>query len=183
VPVTTATRFGALQSGEVDLLIATVTATDQRRSQAELSDPYFMTASLMLVRQGSPLERLGDAAGRRIAVVKGSVQASDVAELQPHAVVVPVASVEEGARAVERREVDALVYDDVVLLTLAQHNPGLRVTGWPIRPRPYVAVARKGDTALIRWVNGWLARMRRDGSYDAMWHKYFGPFESRLVAG
>src|SRR5215475_4432544 len=30
VPVTTATRFGALQSGEVDLLIATVTATEER---------------------------------------------------------------------------------------------------------------------------------------------------------
>jgi len=30
-------------------------------------------------------------------------------------------------------------------------------------------------------VNGWLAKMRRDGSYSGLWRRYFGPFESRLV--
>src|SRR5215470_3838556 len=64
VPVTTATRFGALQTGVVDLLIATITATEERRSQAELSEPYFRSASLMLIPQGSRLENLGAAAGR-----------------------------------------------------------------------------------------------------------------------
>src|SRR5262249_29018480 len=137
--------------------------------------------SLLLVLAGSPLARLGDASGRRIAVVKGSVQEHDVPELQPHALVIAVDSVADGARAVKMRQIDALVYDDVVLLMLAQHDPRFRVAGSPVRPRPYVVVARKGDTELIRWVNGWLARMRRDGSYGAMWRKYFGPFESHLV--
>jgi len=47
VPVTTATRFAELQAGRVDLLIATVTATDERRRLAELSEPYFVSASLV----------------------------------------------------------------------------------------------------------------------------------------
>jgi ABC-type amino acid transport substrate-binding protein len=46
-----------------------------------------------------------------------------------------------------------------------------------------VVAARREDAALIRWVNGWLARMRRDGSYDELWHRHFGPFESHLVGG
>ena len=53
------------------------------------------------------------------------------------------------------------MYDDVVLLKLAQADPALRVTGRPIQPRPFAIAARKGDAELIRWVNGWLARMRR----------------------
>src|SRR5262245_29902172 len=181
VPVTTATRFAVLQSGAVDLLIATITATEKRRDQAELSEPYFRSGSLLLVAAGSPLVRLGDAGGRRFAVVKGSVQEMDIAELQPHARVIWVESVAEGARAVKQKQVDAFVYDDVVLLMLAQQDPGFGVAGSPVRPRPYVAAARKGETELIRWVNGWLARMRRDGSYGVMWRKYFGPFESHLV--
>jgi membrane-bound lytic murein transglycosylase MltF len=40
VPVTVATWFEVLQSGRIDLAAATITATDERRTLAELSDPY-----------------------------------------------------------------------------------------------------------------------------------------------
>jgi len=183
VPVTTATRFGVLQSERVDLVAATITVTDERRRVAELSDPYFMSASLVLVARASTVVELADLGGRRVAVVRGSVQERDVAELQSRAVLVAVASAVEGARAVKGGQADALVYDDVVVLGLAQHDPALRVTGRPIRPRPFAFAARKGDVALIQWVNGWLAKMRRDGSYGGLWRRHFGPFESRLVGG
>src|SRR6267142_4690607 len=183
VPVTTATRFGVLQGGRVDLVAATITATDERRKLAELSDPYFMSASLVLVARASKVEELADLSGRQIAVVRGSVQERDVAELQSRARLIAVASAAEGARAVKGGQADAFVYDDVVLLGLAQRDPALHVTGQPIGPRPYAVAARKGDTELIRWVNGWLAKMRRDGSYGDLWRRYFAPFESRLVGG
>jgi len=183
VPVTTSTRFEALQAGRVDLLLATVTATEERRSLAELSEPYFIAASLLLVAQESRLDRLSDAAGQRVAVVKGSIQEHDIAELQSRAMLLAVGSVAEGVQAVKNGQADAFVYDDVVVLELAQRETALRVTGAPIRPRPYVAAAQKGDTGLIQWVNGWLAKMRRDGSYSRMWRHYFGPFESHLIGG
>ena len=183
VPVTTRTRFEELQAGRVDLLIATVTATEERRSLAELSEPYFISASLVLVAQESRLDRLSDAAGQRVAVVKGSVQERDVAELQSRAMLIAVGSVAEGAHAVKSGQADAFVYDDVVVLELAQRDAALRVTGAPIRPRPYVVAARKGDTGLLQWVNGWLAKMRRDGSYGRLWRRYFEPFESHLIGG
>jgi ABC-type amino acid transport substrate-binding protein len=183
VPVTTATRFGVLQAGRVDLLAATITATEERRTLMELSAPYFMSGSLVLVPRASTVEELADLGGRRVAVVRDSVQARDIAELQSRALLVAVASVAEGARVVKGGQADAFVYDDVVLLGLAQHDPALRVTGQPIGPRPYAVAARKGDVELIRWVNGWLAKMRRDGSYGELWRRYFGRFESRLVGG
>ena len=183
VPVTTATRFGVLQSGRVDLVAATITVTDERRKVAELSDPYFMSASLILVPAASKVERLADLGGQRVAVVRGSVQEGDVAEVQSRARLVAVTSAAEGVRAVKGGQADAFVYDDVVLLGLAQHDSTLRVVGQPLGPRPYAIGARKGDAVLIRWVNGWLAKMRRDGSYGELWRRYFAPFESRLVAG
>jgi polar amino acid transport system substrate-binding protein len=181
VPVTTATRFELLKEGRIDLLVATVTATEERRSQVELSDPYFMSGSLILVRRASTVEQLTDLAGRRVAVVPGSIQQRDVGELQSRASLVEVASVAAGARAVRSGQVDAFVYDDVVLLRLAQVDPALRVAGSPIGARPYAVAAGKGNTGLIRWVNGWLAKIRRDGSYGDLWRRYFAPYESRLV--
>jgi ABC-type amino acid transport substrate-binding protein len=109
--------------------------------------------------------------------------AEDVAELQSRALLVAVASIGEAVRAVKGGQADAFVYDDVALLGWVQHDPALRVIGRPIGPRPYAVAARKGDAGLIRWVNGWLAKMRRDGSYGELWRRYFAPFESRLVGG
>jgi ABC-type amino acid transport substrate-binding protein len=183
VPVTAANRFEELQAGRVDLLLATVTATDERRELAELSDPYFMSGTLILVPASSDLRRTGDLDGRRVAVLRRSVHERDVPERHARVVLRTVESVLDGVRAIRSGDADAFVHDDVPLLMLAHNDAQLRVIGPPLVPRPYVAAARKGDTGLIRWVNGWLARMRRDGSYVHMWRRYFQPFESRLVGG
>jgi ABC-type amino acid transport substrate-binding protein len=109
-----------------------------------------MSASLVLMPRASKVEELADLGGRRVAVVRGSVQERDVAELQSRALPVAVASAAEGARAVKGGQADAFVYDDVVLLGWAQRDPALRVTGQPIGPRPYTIAARKVDIELIR---------------------------------
>ena len=183
VPVTTAPRFDALTAGRVDVLLATVTATDERRRLLELSDPYFMAASRVLVRNDSRVQGLADLAARPVAVVRDSAQARDVGELQPRAVVRVVGSVLEGVHAVRSGQAEGFVYDDLVLLSLVGSDPALRILRTPLAPRPFVAAARRQDAELIRWVNGWLARMRRDGSYGEMWRRHFGPFESHLIGG
>src|SRR2546429_2520914 len=100
VPVTTSTRFAELQAGRVDLLLATVTATEQRRTVAELSDPYFTPGSLILVARDSRLGTPGEAAGRKVAVFKGSWHTAEVAELQPRAILITVGSLAAGGDAV-----------------------------------------------------------------------------------
>ncbi len=183
VTITTATRFEALQTGRVDLVIATVTATEERRTLVELSDPYFVSGALLLVRRPSPVQRLVDLTGQRVGVIRGSVHEQDVAELQSGAVLVPLASIDAAVEAVKTGAVAAFVYDDVVLLGLAQRDAELRAAGQPLAPRPFAIAARKGEIGLIHWVDRWLAKMRRDGSYRDLWRRYFAPFEPRLVGG
>jgi len=183
VTVTTTTRFTALQTGRVDLVLATITLTGERRGLAELSAPHFVSGSLLLVPRSSPAAGVRDLAGRRVAVVRGAVQERDLLEAQPEAAARPVDSVTEGVRAVRSGQADAFLYDDVVLLRLAQEDAGLRVIGKPIRPRPYVVAAPSGEVELIHWVNRWLAKIRRDGTYDDLWRRHFDAFESRLVKG
>src|SRR5262249_40438439 len=100
-PATTATRFSLLQDGRVDLVIATVTATPERRDLAELSDEYFMSGSLLLLPRTSPVTGLVDLSGRSVAVVRGSVHEQDVAELQPRARLLAVDSLAAAVLAVK----------------------------------------------------------------------------------
>jgi ABC-type amino acid transport substrate-binding protein len=181
VAVTSGNRIPFLQSGKIDIIIATVTVTDERRQVVEFSEPYFLSGSLLLVPKASAARGLEDMAGKTIAVVQGAIQDKDVAELQPKATRIKFGKVSEAVLAVKGGRADAYVHDDIVIRSLAKENPDLKAVGKPFMPRPYGIAVRKGDTEFIQWVNAQLDRMRQDGTYDHLWKHYFADVEANLV--
>jgi len=179
--VTSGNRIPFLQSGKIDIIIATVTVTEERRQIVEFSDPYFLSGSLLLVPKASPVNSLDDLAGKTVAVVQGAIQDKDVEQLQPKANRLKFGKVSEAVLAVKGGRADAYAHDDILVLTLAKENPDLRAVGKPFIPRPYGIAVRKGDTEFIKWVNAELARMKKDGTYDRLWKKYFADLEANLV--
>ena len=81
--------------------------------------PIFVDGGALAVRAQSPVQRLADLKGRRVAVIKGTTTeralttALGVAEVQ--ATIVPVAKPEEGAAAVRDGRADAYAGDRIVL--------------------------------------------------------------------
>ncbi len=174
VPVTSGSRIPFHYSEWVDMIVAGMTVTDERRQVLEFSDPYFVSASLLLVPGGSRVRGTSDLAGKTVAVVEGSVQAKDLPRLAPAARTAAYATVTEAVRAVESGKADALCEDDVEVRELARRHRALKVAGKPLLPRPYAIALRKGDVATLRWVNEKLAAMRKDGTYVRLRGKYFG---------
>ena len=175
VPVTSGSRIPFLYSDWIDMIVAAMTVTEERRQVLDFSDPYFVSASMLLVPDGSPVGGIEDLAGKTVAVIEGSVQEKDLALLAPAAKRVPFGNTGEAIRALNAKKADALCQDDMVVLALARETPGLKAAGKPFLPRPYAIAVRKGDMTTLRWVNGKLSAMRRDGSYDRLREKYFGP--------
>jgi ABC-type amino acid transport substrate-binding protein len=140
----------------------------------EFSDPYFVSASLLLVPIGSPVRGIEDLAGKTVAVIEGSVQEKDLALVAPGAQRVAFKKIGEAVQALKTKKADALCQDDMLVLALAKENRDLSAAGKPILPRPYAIAVRKGDLATLRWVNEKLSAMKKDGSYDRLREKYFG---------
>jgi len=174
VPVTSGSRIPFLYNDWIDMIVAAMTVTEERRQVLEFSDPYFVSASLFLVPAGSPVRGIEDIAGRTVAVIEGSVQEKDLALVAPTAKRVSFRNTGEVIQALKTRKADALCQDDMVVLALARENPGFKAAGKPILPRPYSIAVRKGDMTTLRWVNEKLAAMKRDGTYDRLREKYFG---------
>lgn len=181
VSVTSGNRIPFLQSGKIDIIIATVTITDERKQVVDFSEPYFLSGGLLLVPKASPIRGVEDLAGKTVAVIQGAIQDKDIEQLAPKANRVKFGKVSEAVLAVKGGRADAFAQDDVLILTLAKDNPDMKPAGKPFTPRPYGIAVRKGDAEFLQWVNGQLAAMRRDGSYDQMWKKYFGEVEANLV--
>ncbi|PYN94247.1 MAG: amino acid ABC transporter substrate-binding protein [Candidatus Rokuibacteriota bacterium] len=181
VAVTSGNRIPFLQSGKIDIIIATVTITDERRQVVEFSDSYFMSGSLILVPKASTVKSLDDLGGKTVAVVQGAIQDKDVEQLQPKANRLKYGKVSEAVLAVKGGRADAYVHDDIVILSLARENADLKVVGKTFVPRPYGIAVRKGDTEFINWVNAELRKMHGDGTYDRLWKTYFADAEQFLI--
>jgi ABC-type amino acid transport substrate-binding protein len=181
VAVTSGNRIPFLQSGKIDIIIATVTITDERRQVVEFSDPYFLSGSLLLVPKASAVRGVEDLAGKTVAVIQGAIQDKDIEQLAPKANRIKFAKVSEAVLAVKGGRADAYAHDDILILTLVRENPDLKAVGKPFIPRPYGIAVRKGDVEFIKWVNGELGRIKKDGTYDQLWKKYFGDVEANLV--
>ncbi len=174
VPVHAGNRLTALLSESADMLIAAVMATEDRASVLAFSDPYFLSGTVLLVPRTSSIQGLPDVKGKRVAVIEGSIQEGGIAPVYPEAIRVKFWTVSEAVAALQAGKVDAFAEDDVLVLALAREYPDLAAVGKPFRPHPYAVAMPKGDGELRAWVNEQLRKAKADGTYDALWKKYFG---------
>jgi ABC-type amino acid transport substrate-binding protein len=174
VPVTSGSRIPFLYSDWIDMIVATMTVTEDRKRVLDFSDPYFSSASLLLVPAGSAVRGIEDLGGKSVAVLEGSVQEKDLEQVAPGAKRVTFKNMSEAVAAIRGKKVDALCQDDMLVLALAKENRDLKAAGKPILPRPYAIAVRKGDDQTLRWVNEKLSAMKKDGTYDRLKEKHFG---------
>jgi ABC-type amino acid transport substrate-binding protein len=181
VSVTSGNRIPYLQSGKIDIIVATVTVTDERRKVVEFSEPYFLSGELILVPKASTVNDVKDLNGKKVAIIQGAITDQDLAELAPQATRLKYGKVTEAMLAVKAGHADGFVQDDILILKLVKDNPDMRVAGKPFMPRPYGIAVRKGDTEFIQWVNTQLKRMQSDGTYERIWKRHLGEFEANLL--
>lgn len=77
-PVTPTTRGQLLDSGEIDMVAATFTITDERKLSYDFTDPYYVDAVSVLVKNSSGIKNLSDFEGKKIAVVQSSTTAKNI---------------------------------------------------------------------------------------------------------
>lgn len=180
VPVTSGGRIPLLYSELIDVVIATMTITEDRQRVLDFSTPYFVTGSMLLTPKASSIQSVPDLSGKRVAVVEGSVQQADLPLIAPGAKLVVFKDLPDALRALKGRQVDALCQDDVAVLAAARMNADLRIAGKSFLPRPYAMAVRKSDRKLLDWLNAQLEKMKTDGTIQRLRRKHFGDLDADL---
>ncbi len=186
VRVNAGNRLTAILSGSADMLIASVSATEDRAAVFALSEPYFLSGTLLLVPRGSPIQDVLDVKGKRVAVLEGTIQEGAWEPVVREPVVrgvirVQLRNVAAAVAALRAGQVDALAEDDVLILALARQYPDLVAVGKPFRPHPYAIAMHKDNGELRAWVNEQLRQAKADGTYDTLWNRYFGDAAAILL--
>lgn len=181
VPVTSGGRIPLLYSELIDVIIATMTITEERQRVLDFSKPYFVSGSMLLTRKDSTVLGVQDLAGKSVAVVEGSVQQKDLPLIAPEAKLVAFKSLPEALQALQSKQVDVLCQDDVAVLTEAKRKSDLKIGGKSFLPRPYAMAVRKGDRKFLNWLNVQLETMKADGTIQQLRRKHFADMDADLL--
>ena len=182
VAVTSGNRIAFLTTNKIDIILASMTITDERKKVIDYSIPYFMSGHLILVHKDSKIQRYQDLAGKKVSTTQGSTGDIVIGELVPTAERIKFQHNSESLQALKDRRVEAFVQDDVLLLDFQKRNPELKITGWPpFRPAPYGLGVRKGDKEWLEFVDATLTKIKKSGEYQKLWDKWFGENKKALL--
>ena len=180
VPVTTATRFSAIGSGQADMECGATTATIGRMTEEGFSSLTFVDGTGLLVRAATPGNSLMDLANKKIGVIPGTSNERALNEALKakvvNAVVVPVKNREEGLAQLEAGSIDALASDRVLLVGLVAKSKdakALALLGDPLSYEPYAIVLPRGDWAMRQAVDAALAQIYRSPALPELYNRWF----------
>lgn len=172
--VTSKTRIPMLDNGDIDIISATMTITEERKKQVDFSDVYFKAGQSLLVPKGSPITGLADLKGKTVLVVKGSTSEQNITKMAPEAVVKQFENYQEAFAALRSNKGDALSTDNAILMGMKKQDPNFDLVGGLFTDEPYGLAVKKGNTEFVAYVNEFLKEIHANGKYAEIYKKWFG---------
>jgi polar amino acid transport system substrate-binding protein len=172
--------FNALGQGDRDLLISSITITDERKQTMDFSDPYFDAVQLIAVKDNSKVTKFDDLKKLKVGVQTGTTGDEVVTKLQGKTAttIKRFESTPLALKELEAGGVDAVVADNGVVIHYVANNPGSKfktvADTKSFAPEQYGIAVKKGNAELLAMINKGVAAIKADGSYAAIYKKTFG---------
>lgn len=170
----------ALKTGSIDLVISSMTATEERAKSIDFSEPYLKMELALLVPKDSDVRSVADLnqEGRVVAVKLGTTgHVYGTAKLEKASLRVLQ---KENACVMEvtQGKVDAFVYDQLTVYQSAKRHPeSTRAILDSFQRESWAIGIQKGNDALKAEVNDFLAAFRAEGGFDRLGETYLGEFQ------
>ena len=165
----------ALKTGKIDLIISSMTATEERAKSIDFSDAYLSTGLCLLVKKSAPITGIKDLdqPGRTVAVKKGTTGHSFAAKNIKHARLLVLDKEAAAILEVVQGKADAFIYDQMSIYQNWQRNQTTTTALLvPFQKESWAVGVRKGNEALKMKVNAFLKDFRAKGGFERLGDRY-----------
>ncbi|MDI9834825.1 glutamate ABC transporter substrate-binding protein [Streptomyces sp. KAU_LT] len=181
--IPTSRRIEAIEKGEVDMVVRTMTITCDRLDRVAFSAPYFVTGQQVLAPKTSQVTGFdASLADRKVCSARGST-AYDNLEAGRKEGVLPastdirttVPNQLDCLVKLQLGEVDAVVTDGALAASQAAQDPAVELKGGLFTDEYYGVAMKRGSDDLVRRVNRILEEYVEDGGWAASYEKWLHP--------
>lgn len=179
VKVDETTRITLLQSGQIDLAVASMNHTHKREEAIDFSQTYFWGNQTFLVQSGK-FAQLEDLFGKTVAMNKGSSAIDGWKKwAEAHGgqagQIVEFSDKQEALQALKNGAVEGYGEDNIPLLGLAAGDPNLVLLPGGFNPVRYGIGLPENDSDWRDQINFILQDMMADGTFQVIYERWFGP--------
>lgn len=174
-------RLRSLSQGDLDIVIRSLSVTEERAKRLEFSTPYFRSQTRLLVMDNSGIEGVDDLSGHTICVADGSTALHKARLMAPESPILRTRNWSDCLMSLQQQQAQAILGDDAILSGIASQDPYTRILPSILSWESYaVAIApsrtNKDTSGLVRQVNSTMERIREDTTWWSMFNDWFGPY-------
>jgi polar amino acid transport system substrate-binding protein len=169
----------ALNLDRFDIIFGGMSVTESRKKKVDFADPFMTVGQTVLlnVKHKTTVQSYKDLNDPKFVVVSkpGTTGEEAVQRLIPKATYETADTEIEGATRVLEGTADAFVYDFPFNAVFYAMHPSNQVVFLkePFTKEPIAWAIRKNDPDFMKFLNGFLARMKADGRFDRIYFKWF----------
>ena len=174
VPVTASNRILKLTSGEVDMLAAAMSITNQRQLVVDFSMPYYMAGQAILVNSTSKATGLRDFQGKKLIIVFGSTSERNLRSNVPEIEVIGFKTYNDAYKALKSGKAEGIVADDTILMNYSLNDKSVKLLPKRYSQEPYAIAFRKENESkrLMTKVDYVIEELQRTGKLNRLQEKW-----------
>ncbi|GAB3677912.1 glutamate ABC transporter substrate-binding protein [Actinocorallia lasiicapitis] len=184
-----ANRETFLESGQVDIVVATYSITESRKPKVTFAGPYYVAHQDTMVLTGdTKIQKAADLKGKKLCRAAGSNSYKRVVEGPPDgqlnipATLVDATSYSDCVAKLKAKALDAVTTDDLILAGFASQQKGdFKVINDPFSDEKYGIGLKKGDIAACQKINEAVAKLYSAGEAGTLLNKHFSGAGLKLV--
>lgn len=183
VPITGPNRIPYLQTGRVDMLVASLAITRERSEQVLFSEPYSAIQTVLYARREHEIESYDDLGGLSIGVARASPQDSVItAEAPADTEIRRYDEITAVYQAVMAQQLDGAALGTLIAIELDKHVSDVFETKFVLYQQVQGVAMRLDDQELADHVNELIREMMDSGEMNAINRKWLGSDLPELVS-
>ncbi|MBN2659151.1 MAG: transporter substrate-binding domain-containing protein [Spirochaetales bacterium] len=172
----------SIQSGKADIIISSMSITDEREKVVDFSIPYAASGLTLLINSDSPVMSYRDMnkSTVTVAVKSGTTGAIWAQENLPEATVQIFDEVTACALEVSQGKADAFIYDGLTTFELQKKFPGKTKVNLENLPGTLGGwgMAMKEGSPMKKDVDAFILEFRASGGFEELEKKYLGEIKA-----
>ena len=162
----------SVQSGKIDMSLAGMTVTEERKQNVDFTDSYATGVQVIIVKEDSDIASADDLEGKLIGVQQGTTGHLYCADDFGEDNVIPYANGATAVQALLQGKVDCVVIDQEPAKAFVEANEGLKILETAYTTEDYAAAVSKDNQALTAALNSALQELKDDGTIQGILDKY-----------